>query len=78
MVSLYFRFRRACQVERQQIKWFAYAGAVLLSGAILLYAGPDSLNGLWIRKVGFTLWVIGFVCVPIAIGIVSSSTASST
>ncbi len=69
VVSLYFRFRRACQVERQQIKWFAYAGAVLLSGAILLYAGPDSLNGLWIRKVGFTLWVIGFVCVPIAIGI---------
>jgi hypothetical protein len=58
-----------CQQERQQIKWFAYAGAVLLSGAILLYAGPDSLNGLWIRKVGFTLWVIGFVCVPIAIGI---------
>jgi hypothetical protein len=69
VVSLYFRFRGAGQVERQQIKWFAYAGAVLLSGSILLYAGPDSLNGMWIRKVGFALWVIGFVCVPVTIGI---------
>jgi len=42
---------------------------VLLTGAILLYAGPDSLNGLWIRQVGFALWVIGFVGLPVAIGI---------
>ena len=69
VVSLYFRFRRAGQVERQQIKWFAYAGAVLLIGAILLYAGPDTLSMVWIRQIGFALWVIGFVGVPIAIGI---------
>jgi hypothetical protein len=69
VVSLYFRFRRAGRVEREQIKWLAYAGAVLLTGAILLYAGPDSLNGLWIRQVGFALWVIGFVGLPVAIGI---------
>jgi hypothetical protein len=69
MVSLYFRFRRAGQVKREQIKWFAYAGAVLLSRSILLYAGQDSLNGLWIRQVGFALWVIGFVSLPVAIGI---------
>ena len=69
VVSLYFRFRRARQVERQQIKWFAYAGAVLLTGTILLNVGPDSLDWLWIRQVGFALWVIGFVGVTIAIGI---------
>ena len=69
VVSLYFRFRRVGRVERQQIKWLAYAGAVLLTGAILLYAGPDSLDGLWIRQVGFALWVIGFVGVPVAMGI---------
>jgi hypothetical protein len=69
VVSLYVRYRRAGQVERQQIKWLAYAGAALLTGAILLYAGPDSLSGLWIRQVGFTLWLIGFVGVPVAIGI---------
>jgi len=69
VVSLYFRYRRAGQVERQQIKWLAYAGAVLLTGTILLNVGPDSLDGLWIRQAGFALWVIGFVGVPIAIGI---------
>jgi hypothetical protein len=69
VVSLYVRYRRAGQVEREQIKWLAYAGAVLLTGSILLYAGPDSLNAAWIRQVGFALWVIGFIGVPVAIGI---------
>ncbi len=69
VVSLYFRYRRAGRVERQQIKWFAYAGAVLLLGAVLLYAGPDSADGAWIRQVGFALWLIGFIGLPVAIGI---------
>jgi hypothetical protein len=69
VVSLYFRFRRAGQVERQQIKWLAYAGAVLLTGALLLYAGPEALRMVWIRQIGFALWVIGFVGLPVAIGI---------
>ena len=46
-----------------------YVGAVLLTGTILLNVGPDSLDWLWIRQLGFALWVIGFVGVPIAIGI---------
>jgi hypothetical protein len=69
VVSLFVRFRRAGRMERQQIKWFAYAGTVLLAGAILLYAGPDSLAVLWIRQLGFALWMIGFVGLPVAIGI---------
>ncbi len=69
VVSLYLRFRSAGRVERQQIKWLAYAGAVLFTGTILLNVGPDSLDWLWIRHVGIGLWVIGFVGVPIAIGI---------
>jgi hypothetical protein len=69
VVSLYFRYRRAGRVEHQQIKWLAYVGAVLLAGTILLNVGPDSLDWLWIRQLGFALWVIGFVGVPIAIGI---------
>jgi hypothetical protein len=69
VASLYFRFRRAGRVERQQIKWFAYAGAVLLIGSILLYAVPDSPSVEWIRQVGFALWVIGFVGLPVAIGV---------
>jgi hypothetical protein len=69
LVSLYVRFRRALRAERQQIKWLAYAGTVLLTGTILLYAGPESLSGSWFRQVGFALWVIGFVGLPVAIGI---------
>jgi hypothetical protein len=42
---------------------------VLLTGTILLYAEPESLNGSWLRQVGFALWVISFVGVPVAIGI---------
>jgi hypothetical protein len=69
VVSLYFRYRRAGRVEHQQIKWLAYVGAVLLGGTILLNIGPDSLDGTWIRQLGFALWVIGFAGVPVAIGI---------
>jgi hypothetical protein len=69
VVSLYVRYRHALRAEREQIKWLAYAGAVLLTGSILLYAGPDSLSGSWFRQIGFALWVIGFVGVPVAIGI---------
>jgi hypothetical protein len=69
VVSLYVRFRGVGRVEREQIKWLAYAGAVLLTGSILLYAGPDSLSETWFRQIGFALWMIGFVGVPLAIGI---------
>jgi hypothetical protein len=69
VASLFLRFRRAGRVEREQIKWFAYAGAVLLLGAVLLYAGPESIMMAWIRQVGFALWLVGFVGLPVAIGI---------
>jgi hypothetical protein len=69
VVSLYFRYRRAGRVEHQQIKWLAYVGAVLLTGTVLLNVGPESLEWVWIRHLGFALWVIGFVGVPIGIAI---------
>jgi len=69
LVALYVRFRRGLGAERQQIKWLAYAGTVLLTGTILLYAGPESLSGSWVRQVGFALQVIGLVGLPVAIGI---------
>jgi hypothetical protein len=34
-----------------------------------MYACPDSLAVLWIRQLGFALWIIGFVSLPVAIGI---------
>ena len=69
LVALYVRFRRGLGAERQQIKWLAYAGTVLLTGTILSYAGPESLSGSWFRQVGYALQVIGLVGLPVAIGI---------
>ncbi len=46
-LSLVFRYRRASGIERQQIKWFAYA-AVLFGGSLVFggFIGQD-LPGVW-------------------------------
>jgi hypothetical protein len=67
------RYRRASGVERQQIKWVAYAASVIILGAIYLSfhnAVVDSLRGgSWAWWVGEGLLVAGFVGTPIAMGI---------
>jgi hypothetical protein len=72
-VSLFLRYRRASGVERQQIKWVAYAVSVLILGAIYLSffnAVVNSLTGgSWGWWVGQGLLVAGFVGIPIAMGI---------
>jgi hypothetical protein len=42
--SLFVRLRRAVGVERQQIKWFAYAAAATISGITLAYMIPDTID----------------------------------
>jgi signal transduction histidine kinase len=70
LVSLVFRFRRAQSLEREQIKWLVYAGALLLVGVIAGMAveaafGPgdlaDNLQNVILSG--------SFVFVPVAIGI---------
>jgi hypothetical protein len=63
------RLRRARRVERQQIKWFAYAAVAGVSGAILSYTVAVALGVLWLERVGFVLGIVGAVSVPIAMGI---------
>jgi signal transduction histidine kinase len=46
VVSLFLRFRRASQVERQQIKWFAFSGALLLVGITVGLILEQFLNTL--------------------------------
>ncbi len=59
--SVFWRFRRARGVERQQLKWFAYASGLVTGLALLPLLGgiqvPDLLDG------------IALALVPIAIGI---------
>jgi hypothetical protein len=45
-LSLVFRFRRAAGVERQQLKWFAYAAALLGGAVVLGFVLPDLLSTL--------------------------------
>lgn len=62
VVSLFVRRWRADRVERQQIKWFAYAAAMFVL-AILSYALP------WPERISEFLEVSAAVFIPIAISI---------
>jgi hypothetical protein len=66
-LSLVFRYRRAGGVERQQIKWFAYA-AVLLSGSFVfgVFLGQD-LPGVWDALFETVTFVPLYVAVGVAI-----------
>src|SRR5829696_1574395 len=63
-VSLIVRMRRAGRVERQQIKWLAYGGAVVV-GAVFV----GGVISVWIGEVGISLIIIGLLGLPIFTGI---------
>jgi hypothetical protein len=63
------RLRRTRGAERQQIKWFAYAIVVTVSGALLRYTIPVALGSPSLQWVGFVPLVVGAVSIPIAMGI---------
>jgi hypothetical protein len=68
--SLVVRLRRASGVERQQIKWFAYAAAMLAVGAIISWVISDALGAWWLRwEVGFVATVVGLAGLPVALGV---------
>ncbi len=69
VASLFLRMRRASLEERQQLKWFTYAASVAVIGAILTYVVPDATGARWVGQVGLALLAVGFVSVPIAIGV---------
>ena len=69
-VSLLVRLRRARGVERQQVKWFAYAATVLAVGAILSWVVSDALDVGWLHwEVGFVATMVGLAGLPVALGI---------
>ncbi len=69
-VSVLVRLRRASGVEQQQIKWFAYAAAVLACGAFVSYVVSDVVDAWWLRwEVGFVATVVGLAGLPVALGI---------
>jgi hypothetical protein len=68
--SLIWRLRRSGGVERQQIKWFAYAAAVLAFGAVVSWVVSDAVGVWWLRwEVGFVATMIGLAGLPVALGV---------
>jgi hypothetical protein len=67
--TLILRLRRGSWVERQQIKWLAYAAAAMTVGSILTYTPPEAIGTRWVTWVGYVLLELGVLGIPISIGI---------
>jgi hypothetical protein len=64
VVSMIVRFRRSIGVERQQLKWIVYAGAVAAGGfALTLFLSGPLANAV------FALAFLAFIGVPVAAGV---------
>jgi hypothetical protein len=69
-LAMLLRLRHAIGVERQQIKWFAYAAAASFIATTLAYIIPEVMETpLWFERAGFALNVAFIPAVPISIGI---------
>jgi hypothetical protein len=67
--SMLARLRHAGRIERQQIKWFAYATAVAISGVILKNTVYPAVGVIWVWWVGLILTAVGVASNPVAMAI---------
>jgi hypothetical protein len=56
-------------VERQQIKWVAYAGALGGGASLPTYTVLEAVDLLWLHMIGYMSALVGIVGVPTAVGI---------
>ena len=67
--SLFARMRRATGVQRQQLKWFAYATVVLVGGSVLAFTVSEATSVHRLGEIGFVLTMVGLAGMPMPIGI---------
>jgi hypothetical protein len=67
--SLLVRLHHARGVERQQIKWVAYAGALAGGASLPTYTVLEAVDLRWLEIVGHVPALVGIVGVPTAVGI---------
>ena len=67
--SLFVRLGRAGEVERQQIKWFAYGAATFAIGIILIVVPLAIDTPPWFERAGVVIFTVAGAAVPISIGI---------
>jgi hypothetical protein len=69
VISVFVRLQSAQGEERQQIKWFAYAAAVLLSAFFLGLPLAAVIGAIGAGWAGLIPIVIGVLAIPIAVGV---------
>jgi hypothetical protein len=67
--SLVWRLHHARGVERQQIKWVAYAGALGGGASLPTYTVLEAVDLRWLYMAGYVPALVGIVGVPTAVGI---------
>src|SRR5215203_265539 len=69
-LSVFVRLHRATGIERQQIKWFAYATAAAVIGLVLAEIIPDVIEvPLWFERIGNAIFLLLIPAIPISMGI---------
>ena len=69
VLSVFVRLRGSVGIERQQLKWFAYAVAAFAVGIVLVSVIEAVDTPSWFERAGVAFFTLAGVAYPVAIGI---------
>jgi hypothetical protein len=69
VLSVFVRLRMSAGIERQQLKWFAYAVAAFAVGIILVSVITSVDTPPWFERAGVAFFTLAGAAYPVAIGI---------
>src|ERR671921_147797 len=67
--SLLVRLIRSKGIERQQVKWFAFAVGMLAVSTTLAYVVSEAMDALWLGWISSVLVIASLVSLPVAMSI---------